>query len=288
MSIPDEIVREVEAQTGLVIISFSAAGGGCINTGGMIATSDNQYFLKWNDRRRYPGMFEAEARGLSLLGSPNVLEVPKVIHARETERYQFLMLEYIEASGRAKHYWQHFGSGLALLHKQSSPYFGLDHDNYIGSLPQRNKPSSSWVEFFAEERLGFQVHIGRDAGKIDQRLEKKFEALYKTLPSLLPDEAPALVHGDLWGGNLMTSAYGEPCLIDPAVYYGNREVDLAMTQLFGGFDQTFFKAYDEVYPLIPGYEQRIDLYNLYPLLVHLNLFGGGYGSQVASIVNRFV
>lgn len=287
-SIPGEIFHEVETQTGLVIKDFSPASGGCINKGGRITTSDDSYFLKWNDRYRYPGMFEAEARGLSALREANALAVPRVIHAGTTERYQFLLLEHIEPSGKSKNYWQHFGSGLALLHRQSSPRFGLDHDNYIGSLPQRNKLSKSWIEFFIGERLGFQVQIGRDAGKIDQPLEKKFEALYRKLPSLLPEELPALVHGDLWGGNLMTSAVGEPCLIDPAVYYGNREVDLAMTQLFGGFDQTFLRAYDEVYPLAPGYQQRLDLYNLYPLLVHVNLFGGGYRSQVAAIVNRFV
>lgn len=287
-SIPGEIVREVEALTGLVIKDFSAANGGCINAGGMITTTRDRYFVKWNDRSRYPGMFNAEARGLAILANPDTLPVPEVIHAGTAGGHQFLLLEYIEGSVRAKDYWQRFGSGLALQHERSSPDFGLDHDNYIGSLPQRNRMSSSWIQFFVEERLGFQVQIGRDAGEIDQPLKRKFEALYKKLPSLLPEETPALLHGDLWAGNLMTGADGGPCLIDPAVYYGCREVDLAMTQLFGGFDQAFFHAYEEVYPLAPGYRQRFDLYNLYPLLVHLNLFGGGYRSQVGAIVDRFV
>lgn len=287
-SLPPAILQEIEAQTGTRITGFSSASGGCINSGGRVSTSTGAWFLKWNDLKNYPGMFEAESRGLALLRKAAALAIPDVVHAGTAGAYQFLLMEYIEEGSPAANYWERLGSGLAALHKNAAMDFGLDHDNYIGSLPQQNERSSSWVQFFIEYRLEAQLKIARDQGKIDHDLLKKFASLFERLSSLLPEERPALLHGDLWSGNLMTTSHGEPCLIDPAVYYGNREADLAMTQLFGGFNSAYIKSYNEVYPLLPGYAERLDLYNLYPLLVHVNLFGGGYKGQVISVLNRFV
>lgn len=174
------------------------------------------------------------------------------------------------------------------MHRNSSGQFGLDHDNYIGSLPQRNRFSASWAEFFVRERLAVQLQLAIDGGRIERQIASKFSAVFQRLHEWVPAEPPALLHGDLWSGNLLTSFAGNPCLIDPAVYFGHREMDLAMMRLFGGFHVDCFHAYAETFPLTPGFEDRADLYNLYPLLVHVNLFGGGYAAQVASIINRFV
>jgi len=286
--VPSAIVQDLSAHRGATITGFSFAGGGCINHGGRLATSQGVYFLKWNDLQKFPGMFAAEAKGLSLLRKSNALEIPEVIYTGNAGSFQFLLLEYIEEGKRDRNYWKNMGEGLAVLHRTSANEFGLDHDNYIGSLSQKNRKSTFWVEFFVEQRLKVQLKIARDANRIDHGLSKQFDALFSKLPSLLPEEPPSLLHGDLWGGNIMVTSAGQPCLIDPAVYYGHREADLAMTQLFGGFDSSFLESYQEFYPLHVGYEDRFELYNLYPLLVHVNLFGGGYRRQVVSIVERFV
>lgn len=288
-SVPREIVVEIEGLTGSTIRDFDFASGGCINNGGRIATSDGDYFLKWNDRAGFPGMFEAEAKGLSLLrAATSSLIVPKVAHAGQAETFQFLLMEYIADGRRGPAYWQQLGAGLAVLHRSSADYYGLDHDNYIGSLSQFNKPSGSWVKFFVEQRLQVQLQLAIDNKALAESSVRKFEKLFEIIPGILPEEAPALLHGDLWSGNVMTSPEGKPCLIDPAVYFGHREVDLAMTQLFGGFDATFLESYREAYPLMPGFEERLRLYNLYPLLVHVNLFGGGYVRQVLHELEAFL
>lgn len=286
-SVPSAILESIEAHTASTFRSFSFASGGCINHGGTLVTSRDVYFLKWNDLKKFPGMFAAESRGLSLLRQTDALAVPGVVHVGEVDGLQFLLLEHIESASRSRDYWIDFGRGLAALHRTTSPAFGLDHDNYIGSLPQKNSRTASGIEFFITRRLNVQLELSYGEGKTDHFVVKKFDGLYKKLPALLPDEPPALLHGDLWGGNIMTTSAGEPCLIDPAVYFGYREADLAMTRLFGGFDPSFLHSYEEVYPLQPGYQERFDLYNLYPLLVHVNLFGGGYLAQVMSILKRF-
>lgn len=286
-SVPPEIRMEVEAATSSTVTGFSFASGGCINNGGTCTTTKGSLFLKWNDQKRYPRMFETEARGLSLLKRSTILHVPAVICCGVVERYQYLLLENIQEGRRREDYWRDFGIGLAHLHRTSANHFGLDHDNYIGSLPQSNTETLSWPEFFVEQRLRKQLSLAINSKRLDDRMKKKFELMFEKLPALLTDEPPSLIHGDLWGGNIMTNASGQPSLIDPAVYFGNREVDLAMTTLFGGFDPEFLTHYRHAYPLAPGYEERFKLYNLYPLLVHVNLFGGGYARQVEAVVNQF-
>jgi protein-ribulosamine 3-kinase len=287
-SIPAAIVRELEAHSGSIVKDFLPSAGGCINHGGRVDTAIDTFFLKWNDRSRFPGMFSEEARGLNLLREASPVKIPKVIYSGLADEFQFLLLEYIGEGIKTTKYWRDFGSGLALLHRNTSSHFGLDHHNYIGSLVQINTPSASWVDFFVQQRLAVQLKTARDQGRIDNSLAAKFGVLFGKLNSLLPDEPASLLHGDLWSGNLMTTYEGKPCLIDPAVYYGNREMDLAMTELFGGFDPSYYDSYEEVYPISTGFKERIQLYNLYPLLVHLNLFGGGYKAQVEAIVRRFL
>lgn len=267
---------------------FTPIAGGCINHGGRLVTGNGEdLFLKWNHDAGLPGMFEAEARGLELLYASNAIGIPRVLGAARSEPYQFILMEFIESRQRAGDYWDLLGQRLALLHRNTSEFFGLDHDNYIGSLPQTNTPGHSWTEFFITRSLQRQLKAGIDAGRIDASISRKFDRLYPRLPEILTEEPPSLLHGDLWSGNLITDEKGEPCLIDPAVYYGNREVDLAMTKLFGGFDERFFNAYQEAFSTAPGLDERLDIYNLYPLLVHVNLFGRGYLNQVSSILRAY-
>lgn len=288
-SIPRPIIESLEAHFGRKVSHFSAVGGGCINNGGKLSLQGGiHHFVKWNHLERFPGMFDVEARGLNLLRSSDSIAVPGVVHSGTAARYQYLVLDYIDEGRRLPDYWYRFGRQLAAMHRHSTPAHGLDHDNYVGSLPQKNDPDSSWISFFIHRRLEPQLRRAVDDGRIDRSAVAGFERLFAKLQELLPEESPSLLHGDLWGGNIMITSAGEPCLIDPAVYFGHREVDLAMTQLFGGFDHAFLDSYHEEFPLIPGYRERFEIYNLYPLLVHVNLFGGIYVHQVVSIVDQLV
>jgi fructosamine-3-kinase len=173
------------------------------------------------------------------------------------------------------------------MHRHTADSFGLDHDNYIGSLPQYNQKRENWPAFFAEMRLEPQMKMARDEGRMDASDQRSFEKLYERLDRIFPEEPPALVHGDLWSGNYMVGPEGEPYILDPAVYYGHREMDLGMSTLFGTFGDAFYRSYDAEYPLEKGWEERSDLANLYPLMVHVNLFGGGFASEVRTILRRF-
>ena len=174
------------------------------------------------------------------------------------------------------------------MHRNSAEQFGLDHDNYMGSLVQSNRGHGTWTEFFIQERLVPQVAIAKNHGLINAILLDQFETLYTMLDQLCPQEKPALIHGDLWSGNYMIDRMQQPVLIDPAIAYSNREADLAMTTLFGGFQNSFYEAYNEAYPLQNDWQNRLDLWNLYPLLIHLNLFGLSYLSQIKQILKRYL
>jgi protein-ribulosamine 3-kinase len=268
------------------VTGFRPASGGCINHGGELITDQGSYFIKWNDLERYPGMFRAEAKGLQLLRAGKCVDVPEVIRVHEEAGQQVIVMQFIQAASPQKNYWSRLGEQLAALHRHSNEQFGLDHDNYIGSLPQRNTAHSSWVEFFMHERLGVQLELAERNGLTDSRVRIRFDRLYNNLADIFPEETPALLHGDLWSGNLMVNHKGEPCLIDPAVYYGHREAELAFTQLFGGFSNAFYDAYHNTFPLVPGFQNRVEIYNLYPLLVHANLFGESYLNQVNRILEK--
>lgn len=294
MTIPDNIIKEasklIKKYTGnkTVFKNFSYASGGCINNGGRMETSAGEFFIKWNYKDRYKGMFEAEARGLKILKETNTVYIPDVVGFGETGDLSFLILEFVEREGDRTEYWKVLGRQLAELHKNTNDQFGLDHDNFIGSLPQSNRFHTEWNNFFINERLEKQIKYASDSGKITSKHINRFQRLYKKLDEIFPPgEKPALIHGDLWSGNLITNQKGHPCIIDPAVYYGNREIELSFTMLFGGFNNEFYKVYDENYRLEKGFEERVDVYNLYPLMVHVNLFGGGYLGQVENILQRY-
>jgi len=287
-AVPATIREHVAKALNTELKNFSFCSGGCINHGGKLTTQAGDFFLKWNDLKKFPGMFEAEAKGLKLLLKPSVIDVPEVVLVAADDTYQFIVMEFIVERSKASTYWKHLGKQLAALHQNLSSSYGLDHDNYIGSLSQFNKPSRKWVDFFIEQRLEVQVKLASDNQRIDKNIINQFASLYKKLPGILPEEPPSLLHGDLWSGNLITNGHGDPCLIDPAVYYGNRECELAFTKLFGGFSEEFYNSYNDAFPLQSGFQIRFDVYNLYPLMVHVNLFGGGNLSQVVSILRHFV
>jgi len=269
------------------IFSIEEKGGGSINTAAIVRTSEGTFFAKWNSVEGRCGMFGAEEHGLRLLAETGEIRLPKPLGSREDKERCYLVMEYLESGDFGFDFWEVFGTQLARLHRHTNSSFGLDRNNFIGSLPQVNTPSSTWAGFFAEHRLEPQLKRAVDGGKADGQLVKKFENLYAKLEEIFPRELPALLHGDLWGGNFMCTIDEDPAVYDPAVYYGHREMDLAMTRLFGGFDSTFYEAYHEEFPLEPGFEKRMDICNLYPLLVHVNLFPGSYIQSVKHIVSRF-
>ncbi len=288
--IPAEVREALTAALGAPLRDAQMVYGGDINHAARVTLRDGeQVFVKWN-RRVGTDFFQAEAEGLRALAAARAIRVPAVLAVgAETP---FLALEWIEPGGRSlmgDEFAERLGHELAALHNCIAEAHGFPHDNYIGSLPQPNARTTSWAEFYAEQRIGAQMTIARQRGMLPPAREAGLRRLQEWLPVFLDDAEiqPSLLHGDLWGGNYMVSAEGDPVLIDPAVYYGHREVDLAMTELFGGFPPGFYSAYNEVYPL-DGYERRRLLYQLYPLLVHMNLFGGGYAARVDAIIRHYV
>jgi fructosamine-3-kinase len=271
----------------LEILDIREIGGGSINTALLVKTNQGEFFAKYNDGARYKGMFEAEARNLGILAQSRALYTPSVLATFSLDNNQFLVLEYIESGTPHYDFWRDFGTGLARLHKNTSATFGLEYDNFVGSLPQVNTPKANWVDFFISNRLDPQLKMAVDSGKADADVVKRFESLYNKLPDIFPTEHPALLHGDLWSGNCMADYNGEPVIYDPAIYFGHREMDLAMSRLFGGFEREFYEAYNEEYPLEKHWEQRISICNLYPLLVHVNLFVGSYIQSVKNIISRY-
>ena len=234
-------------------------------------------------------MFSAEADGLRELGSAAALRVPEVRGVGAASGQAFLALEWIEFGSASSRTEAALGAGLARLHRTAAPRFGWHRDNTIGATPQRNDWTDDWAEFFARHRLGFQLDLAERHGH-DGPLIERGRLLCERLAALLAGHRPrpSLLHGDLWGGNWAADASGEPVIYDPAVYYGDREADLAMTRLFGGFGRSFYQAYEAEWPLDAGATQRIALYNLYHVLNHLNLFGGGYGAQAEAMIERLL
>jgi len=263
-------------------------GGGSINDTYRLHTTHGPWFVKVNSADRFPSMFEAEADGLRRLAATHTLRTPAVIAHGEDHDDSYLLLEHIPGGLRTPAFWTAFGTGLAHLHRHTAEHFGLERSNYIGSLVQRNTPADTWPGFFIHTRLEPLVKQARDRRRLEAGTALRFERLYARLENLFPPEPPALLHGDLWSGNFLCDTDGRPVLIDPAVYYGHREMDLAMARLFGGFERAFFEAYHAHHPLESGWAERVDLCTLYPLLVHTLLFGGTYAQQVAAGVRRYV
>lgn len=262
--------------------------GGDINEAYRLGTTVGQFFIKLNSAANFPQMFEKEANGLKAISEASGFYVPQIIGNGKSSDHAFLLLEWIEKGTPSASFWDDFGKQLANLHQTTNDHFGWKENNYIGSLEQINEWNNSWCEFFVLNRLELQLKWARDKGRVDVSSLKNFDLLFHQLERLFPTEPPALLHGDLWSGNYMVDRLGSSVLVDPAVYYGHREIDLAMTRLFGGFNDQMYHAYQEVYPLEKDWEDRVDLCNLYPLLVHVNLFGGGYIAQAEQIIKRFI
>ncbi len=269
---------------------IDSVGGGCINQCVRLRAGKHDFFLKYN-QHQLPGMFTIEAEGLEKLAAAGSIRIPKVYAQAEASGGipAFLVLEWIYTQRSIDQ--NLLGEQLAYLHANNkAEQYGYDHDGYIGSNPQDNGWMADWIDFFREGRLRPQMEMAARAGLLNRQRRTRLEKLMENLPKWLAgvDHQPSLLHGDLWGGNVIAAAGGQPVLIDPAVYYGDREAEIAFTRLFGGFSHEFYQAYQSVSALKPGYQDRFQIYNLYHLLNHLNLFGEGYGSQIDDILRRFV
>lgn len=292
MMIPAALCDALSDRLGGPVEGGQPVYGGDINHAARFAVNGTRYFVKWS-REAPASMFPAEADGLRRLSEAGEIRIPAVIALGEAEGAcpAYLALEWIETDGSATDAtMEDFGARLAALHRHTTSQHGLERDNFIGLLPQRNTPDPAWSAFYRDQRIRPQMEMARQRGLLPKRREDLLTRLIERLPDLLDDTAiqPALLHGDLWGGNYLVDDQGEAVLIDPAVYYGHREMDLAMTALFGGFSRRFYEAYVATYPLDPGYEDRQPLYQLYYILAHLNLFGESYGGRVDSLAARYV
>jgi len=275
-------------------LRFNAVGGASINqTFKVLFNGDRSFFCKVNSASKYPGFFLAEKKGLELIAKQNSIRTPVVIACWEDSEFQVLILEWIATGTATPAFWRSFGQQLAELHRvrteaeNEKPIFGLSYDNYMGSLFQSNKPAESWEEFFIEQRLLPQIELAHNSKLLSASEVKRFSGLFKRLSDIIPPSTPSLLHGDLWSGNFCCDQMGRPILIDPAVYFGYRMMDLAMTRLFGGFHELFYQAYAEEFPLPENFLEQCDICNLYPLLIHLNLFGSSYRSAISHTIARF-
>ena len=277
-----EVLREAAGEDHLR--SVTSVSGGDISQAFRLTCDNGSYFLKLNDTTTCPGMFAAEAKGLRLIGD----SAPVVLAEGELGAVSFLLMRWIDSAENTPAAQTNLGRVVADLHRVTASEFGLDHDNYIGSLRQSNSFHADWTSFFIAERLQPLLKMAYNSGNIDAPLVGDFERLFGRLDHLFPHEPPALLHGDLWSGNYLIARYNLPVLIDPACYFGHREMDIAMSRLFGGFSPSFYASYHAHFPLQPGWERRVSLWNLYPLLVHVNLFGSGYLSQLKTSLNQWL
>jgi fructosamine-3-kinase len=283
-----QLKAAIGASLGAEVAASRPIAGGDINEANEITLVDGRRLFAKTNARAPRGMFAAEARGLAWLAEASTLRTPNVVavsHAEDAHR--FLILELLVSGSPARDFDERLGRGLAALHRFGAPSFGLDHHNFIGRLPQTNAPATNWADFYRTRRLETQLRRAVDGGLATARMRRGFDRLWGVLDDRLgPPEPPARLHGDLWGGNLLCDDRGAPCLIDPAVYAGHREMDLAMMRLFGGFGAQVFAAYEEAWPLADGHCERVGLYQLYPLMVHVNLFGGAYVGSVEAALDR--
>lgn len=273
------------------VTRLAHAAGGDINEAFLVTLANGRSLFAKTSVNALPQMFVREAEGLAWLAEARALRLPRVIAATEADSDgpACLVLEQIETQSRGgAAFDEQFGRGLAALHRHGAPCFGLDRPNYLATLAQDNSPAARWPEFYAEQRLAPLAASAERRGLMPRSLMRRLDQLYRDLPSLAGEpEPPARLHGDLWSGNVLAAISGEPVLIDPAVYGGHREIDLAMMRLFGGFSARVFAAYDEAHPLAAGHDDRVALYQLYPLLAHVNLFGSSYITQLDRALSRY-
>ncbi|NNE27447.1 MAG: phosphotransferase [Saprospiraceae bacterium] len=282
-----DIIGAILNKEGIKYSHLSAVQGGDISEAYQVQALDSAYFIKVNSTEVAEDMFDAEADGLSLIQKSGQIAVPKVIKCGLHNSRAYLILEFIQTGTKSNHAMAKFGRQLANMHLQTQYSFGLDTQNFIGKLPQSNAKHLNWISFYIGERLEPQFKLALDNGLLQAHDIPPSANIDSVLDSLMPEIKPSLLHGDLWGGNFLIDAQGDAYLIDPAVYYGHSEVDIAMSRLFGGFSPSFYNAYFEIHPKEIHFEARRDIYQLYYLLVHLNLFGSSYYGSVKRIMERY-
>ena len=270
--------------------SQRSVGGGSINSAYVVSGGEQSYFVKINSASRIE-MFEAELDGLNEIAASQAIKAPTPVCVGKDGSQSYIVMEYLPihgGQGGSSASIEQLGLDLACMHQYTGDQFGWFRNNTIGSTPQINDPSKYWVDFYREHRLGYQYRLAAQGGA--RQLEKRGELLMSKLDNFFSDyrPVPSLLHGDLWSGNYAIDEEGVPVIFDPATYYGDREADIAMTELFGGFSQRFYSTYNNSYPLDPGYKTRKVLYNLYHILNHFNLFGGGYLGQAERMTEQLI
>jgi len=277
-----KIWMQFPEMAGIDLRKVELLSGGDICKAAKLETGNGAFFVKWN---KDEGLLRTEQKNLDKLRETGIFRIPECYGCIAFEGNTYLLLEYIRSRSPIECNWQKFGEQLRALHQVSQDRYGLEYNNYIGTLPQDNSLCTDWTDFYIEQRLGFQLKIA--GNMLNTSIHRSFEALFMKLADLLPEGKPELIHGDLWSGNFIVDDAGEIVLIDPAAYYGRGEADLAMSSLFGGFDMDFYRAYAGCQAADKDMERRLDIYKLYPLLAHLNMFGTSYTSPIVSILNSF-
>lgn len=283
-----EIAQAISQATGkeFAIADTQSVSGGCINQGYKISSSDAVYFVKINAASQEE-MFAAEALGVKQMSATQTITVPQPVCWGTAGNSSYIVLQWLDLARGDDHSWTAMGHQLAALHREgTNENFGWSQNNTIGSTPQINTWMSNWADFFAQQRIGYQLKLAQRRGGSFPELNLVVDAVRDKLVDRKPQ--PSLVHGDLWSGNAAIAADGSPVIFDPATYYGDRETDIAMTELFGGFPSAFYRGYNEAWQLDDGYQQRKNVYNLYHVLNHFNLFGGGYGNQARRIIEKII
>lgn len=261
--------------------------GGDINEAFSFTSGDQKYFIKYQIGPQASSMFQSEAEGLRLIATKKCIKTPSPVQRLEGNNEAALIMPFIEKGNPSTVDWERFGHQLGALHRHTNSTFGLNTHNYIGTLQQNNSQTNSWTKFYAEQRILPLLNQAFDRGMLGMAEVRNGERFCRRIASLFPDEKPSLIHGDLWSGNFLFDQNRTPYLIDPAVYYGHREMDLAMSRLFGGFPKEFYQGYEENHPLSSGWQVRLKYGQLYYLLVHLVLFGKAYFHSVAAILDEF-
>ncbi len=283
----NEILEHIK-NLNLNINNIYPVKGGALSDTYCIESYEKKYFLKLNTAQNFPQLFEKEINGLNKLQELSPFEIPKVHQTGTTTNdFQYLILEWIDKAEPTIISWENFGKNLAQLHQNTNTQFGWEEDNYIAIIIQPNHYKSTWEDFYSQNRILPMIKLLADKKLLNLKEQKAAENLCADLINIFPKEKPALIHGDLWNGNIITRANEEITLIDPALYYGHREMDLALADLFGGFDQAFLDSYNEVFPIQGNFNERKSIAQLYPLLVHAYLFEGYYIKDVQRILKKF-